>query len=106
MVKMWNETEKRWNGPTVRIQRAGIRSQGKQKEESHIGGTSQRCGTTLVVESREERAYTCIEADDARDGNGPEDPINGKSVKEDEPVDGEGEDEGKMIGGPRDRCYL
>ncbi|KAG2081013.1 uncharacterized protein F5147DRAFT_661019 [Suillus discolor] len=39
--RMWNETEKRWNGPTVRIQRAGIRSQGKQKEESHIGGTSQ-----------------------------------------------------------------
>ncbi|KAG2116411.1 uncharacterized protein F5147DRAFT_758076 [Suillus discolor] len=27
------------------------------------------------------------EADDARDGNGPEDLVNGKSVKEDEPVD-------------------
>ncbi|KAG2112394.1 uncharacterized protein F5147DRAFT_835511 [Suillus discolor] len=49
---------------------------------------SHRCGTTLVVESEEERACTCIEAGDARDGNGPEDPVNGKAVEEDEPVDG------------------
>ncbi|KAG2079547.1 CHAT domain-containing protein [Suillus discolor] len=88
--RMWNETEKRWNGPTVRIQRAGIRSRKEQKGKATLVARvrpSHRCRTTLVVESLEERACTCIEADNARDGNGPEDPVNGKLVKEDEPVD-------------------
>ncbi|KAG2092926.1 uncharacterized protein F5147DRAFT_821542 [Suillus discolor] len=77
--RMWNETEKRWNGPT-----SGETERGKPHwwhESDRVRGA----GPHWWSNQKRNVQCTCIVADDARDGNGPEDPVNGKSVEEEEP---------------------